>query len=226
MERIRLLLLDDDVLFQESLGRLLAADASFDVVAQCGNAAGALEAVQRVPVDVVLLDFELGHGQGNRFISAARRAGYKGKILMVTARTDASESSLALQLGVSGIFLKQNPPSSLIRVIRQIAAGEMWVDQSVIQLMAGGVSRGAKRDLRQLLTEREQQVLKCIIDGFTNRRIAEQIGVSEGAIKATLQRLFRKTQVRTRSQLVRVALEAAARPSRKTAPLPAAVHRS
>ena len=84
----------------------------------------------------------------------------------------------------------------------------MWVDQRVIQLMADGVHQSRRAELRKLLTEREQEVLRGIFEGLTNKEIAAQLDVSESAVKATLQQLFQKTGVRTRSQLVRIALEA------------------
>lgn len=207
MEPIRLLLLDDHVLFRESLSRLLESEPDFAMAGHCGTTAEALELLQRAPVDVVLLDFDLGEDHGSQFISAARRAGYKGKILMVTAGMSALESSFALQMGASGIFLKHNSPGNLAKAIRMVAAGEMWVDQRVIRAMADGVRYGEEQSVRQFLTEREQEVLRGIFEGLSNKEIAAQLGVSESAVKATLQQLFQKTRVRTRSQLVRIALE-------------------
>ena len=113
------------------------------------------------------------------------------------------------------MFLKHNSPATLARAIRMVAGGEMWVDQRVIQLMADGVHQREDQGMRRLLTEREQQVLRGIFEGLTNKEIAAQIGVSEGAVKATLQQLFQKTRVRTRSQLVRIALETSLATTRK-----------
>jgi RNA polymerase sigma factor (sigma-70 family) len=207
MSRIRLLLLDDHVLFREGLSRLLASEPDFEMVEHRGTAAEALEVLTREAIDVVLLDFDLGDDHAHQFIAAAREAGYQGKFLMITAGMTATESSIALQLGASGIFLKHNSPATLAKAIRLVATGEMWVDQKVIQVMADGIQRREEQPLRKL-TEREQQVLRGIFEGLTNKEIAAQIGVSESAIKATLQQLFHKTRVRTRSQLVRIALEA------------------
>jgi len=215
MSPIRLLLLDDHVLFRESLSRLLASEPDFEMVGECGAASEALETLRRKPVDVILLDYDLGEELGSQFISAARRAGYTGRILMVTAGMNASESSIALQMGASGIFLKHNSPGNLAKAIRLVAGGEMWVDQRVIQLMADGVQQREDQAVRRLLTERERQVLRGIFEGLSNKEIAGQIGVSEGAVKATLQQLFQKTRVRTRSQLVRIALEESLGTSRK-----------
>jgi len=215
MPIIRLLLLDDHVLFREGLSRLLASEPDFEIGGQCGTLAEALAMLGRTPVDVVLLDFDLGDDHGNAFLSAARAAGYAGKVLMLTAGMTATESSVALQLGVSGICLKHNSPANLAKAIRMVAGGEMWVDPKVIQAMADGVQRGAGQPVGKLLTGREQEVLRGIFEGLSNKEIAARIGVSEGAVKATLQQLFQKTRVRTRSQLVRIALEASLVTTRK-----------
>ena len=215
MEPIRLLLLDDHVLFRESLSRLLASEPGFQMVAQCGTAQEGLEILGRMAVDVVLLDFDLGGEHVSHFISEAFAAGFQGKILMVTAGMDATESSIALQLGASGIFLKHNSPQALARAIRAVAAGEMWVDPKIVHQLADGAHPRQDLAMRKLLTEREQRVLRGIFEGLTNKEIAAQIGVSEGAVKATLQQLFQKTHVRTRSQLVRIALETSLGTTRK-----------
>ncbi|HTX40103.1 MAG TPA: response regulator transcription factor [Bryobacteraceae bacterium] len=207
MKPIRLLLLDDHILFREGLSRLLASEPDFEMAGNCGTQAEALEVLARMPVDLVLLDFDLGEDHGSQFIGAARRAGYQGKFLMLTAGMTATESSIALQLGASGVFLKHNSPGTLAKAIRLVAAGEMWLDQKVIQLMADGIHQREDPNFRALLTDREQRVLRGIFEGLTNKEIAGQLGVSEGAVKATLQQLFQKTHVRTRSQLVRIALE-------------------
>ncbi len=214
-ERIRLLLLDDHVLFREGLSRLLASEPDFEMVGNCGTSAEALDVLKGSPVDIVLLDFDLGDDHGSQFIAAARRAGYPGKILMVTAGMDAAESSIALQLGASGIFLKHNSPVTLAKAIRLVASGEMWVDQRVIHLMADGIHRREGLGFQKVLTEREQQVLRGIFEGLSNKEIAARLGVSESAVKATLQQLFQKTRVRTRSQLVRIALETSLDATRK-----------
>jgi DNA-binding NarL/FixJ family response regulator len=214
MERIRLLLIDDHILFRDGLSRLLALEPDLEVVAGCGTVAEALETVGRKPVDIVLLDYDLGEDHGSHFISSARRAGYTGKVLMVTAGMSAKESSTALHLGASGIFLKHNSPGTLAKAVRLIMGGEIWVDPKVIQLMADRVDQREEERASPLLTEREQEVLRGIFEGLTNKEIGAQLGVTDGAVKATLQQLFQKTGVRTRSQLVRIALEGSLGPSR------------
>jgi DNA-binding NarL/FixJ family response regulator len=207
MPRTRLLLVDDHILFREGLSRLLASEPDFEIVGGCGTSADALQLLAKTLIDLVLLDYDLNIDHGAQFIAAARRSGFTGKILMVTAGMSAKESSVALKLGASGIFLKHNSPGSLATAIRLVLSGEMWVDQKVIQLMADEVQQGEPSPSGPLLTEREQQVLQGVFEGLANKEIAARIGVSESAVKSCLQQLFQKTQVRTRSQLVRIALE-------------------
>jgi DNA-binding NarL/FixJ family response regulator len=205
MRHIRLLLLDDHVLFREGLRRLLVSEPDFVTVAECGTPAEALEALERSAVDVVLLDFDLEDDTGTRFISAATAAGYKGKILMVTAGMSALDVSVARKLGVSGIFLKHNPPASLLEAIRVVAGGGVWMDPKMTPGAGGaGVQSSASPEH---LTPREQKVLRCVFEGLSNKEMAYQLGVSQSSVKATLQHLFDKMGVRTRGQLVRIAIE-------------------
>ncbi len=207
MNRTRLLLVDDHILFREGLSRLLASEPDFEIVGSCGTATEALEVLKQTSVDIVLLDFDLGEEHASQLISSARRQGFAGKILMVTAGMNANESSVAIQLGASGIFLKQNSPATLTKVIRRVASGEAWVDEKVIKLMAAAVGESDHQTATKNLTQREQQVLQGIFEGLTNKEIASQLSGTESAVKATLQQLFHKTGVRTRCQLVRIALE-------------------
>jgi DNA-binding NarL/FixJ family response regulator len=203
MQPIRLLLLDDHVLFREGLSRLLGTEPDFEMVAQCGTPAEALAVLARAAVDIVLLDYDLEDDTGTRFISSAKAAGYRGKILMVTAGMNELQSSLAWKLGISGISLKHSSPASLLQAIRTVVEGGIWNDQKAI------VPASSQSDVRHPpgLTPREQQVLRGVFEGLTNKEIAHHVGVSLSSVKASLQQLFDKTGVRTRSQLVLIAIK-------------------
>jgi len=205
MQRIRLLLLDDHILFREGLRRLLVSEPDFETVAECGTPKEALEALSRRAVDVVLLDFDLEDDTGARFIAAAAAAGYKGKILMVTAGMSPLDVSVARTLGISGIFLKHNPPASLLEAIRVVAGGGTWMDPKMAAKGGGANSEAGPASTH--LTPREQRVLRCVFEGLSNKEMAHQLGVSQSSVKATLQHLFDKMGVRTRGQLVRIAIE-------------------
>jgi DNA-binding NarL/FixJ family response regulator len=211
---IRLLLLDDHILFREGLSRLLESEPDFEMVALCGTPAEAVDILKRSPVDIVLLDFDLEDSTGTGFITAASGVGYRGKILMVTAGMNALDSALAWNLGISGIFLKHDSPATLLQAIRTVASGGSWMDQKVSPQVPAADREGGIKGMAAL-TPREQQVLRSVFEGLTNKEIAYQFGVSLSSVKATLQTLFEKTGVRTRGQLVRIAIERSLEPERQ-----------
>lgn len=207
--RIDLLILDDHSLFRVSLAKWLDTEPGFHVAAHCATAAEALEALARHPVDVLLLDFDLGQDHAFPLIRKVREAGHLAKILMVTAGMPDADVVRALGLGISGIFLKHSPPALLGEAIRKVAQGETWIDQSCIQALVQAVESrpAAKPGNMRELTGREQSVLDGVCEGLSNKEIASRLGLSEASVKSAMQQLFLKASVRTRSQLVRVALE-------------------
>lgn len=208
MAKIRLLLLDDHTLFRVMLGRLLDTDSDFQVVADCSSIPEALETLGREQVDLVLLDYDLGDKEtGFHFIRQARDAGYAGRIFMVTAGMNDADYVTALGQGVCGIFLKHSSPELLGEAIHKVMAGQTWIDQRCIQALVQALASDAGEARQNELTERERQVLKGVFAGLSNKEIGTQLKISEASVKSALQQLFIKTGVRTRSQLVRVALE-------------------
>jgi two-component system, NarL family, nitrate/nitrite response regulator NarL len=201
-QRIRLVLLDDHVLFRESLAKLLASEPGFELVAECTTSAEALKSLRTSGADVVLVDI----GIAKDFIPYARKARYTGTFLALAREADATGSALVLRYGASGVFRDSDSSAWLVQAIRLVANGEVWVDHKVIQLLAERYPQYEDRWFGTL-SDREQSVLQGVIDGLSNRNIGVRIGVSESRIKATLQRLFKKASVRTRTQLVRIALE-------------------
>jgi len=216
MNRIRLLVVDDHPLFREGLGRLLASEPDFELVGQSDTTAEGLRILSGSEVDLVLLDFDLGVEHGNQFISSVRQSGYTGRILVVTAGMNATQSSIALKLGASGIVLKTSSPATLIKVIRLVAHGEMWIDQKVLQEMADRALQEGHMVLPPTLSGREDQVLQGVFEGMTNKEIATRIGVTEDSVKTTLKYLFQKTGAKTRGRLVWIALQGSSHTVRRT----------
>lgn len=205
---IRLLIVDDHSLFREGLVRLLSAEPGFLVVASCGRLKDAQAVLDKEPVDLVLLDYDLETEQGSQFLEEAERQGKGPKVLMVTAGMSSAGMANVMASGASGIFLKHSQPAQLAEAIRRVAEGEMWLDPRAVKPVIERASRSAeRRKLESLLSDREKIVLKGVLEGASNKAIATSMHLSESSVKAVLQQLFVKTGVRTRSQLVRIALE-------------------
>ena len=207
-ERIRILPIDDHMLFRESLVRLLETEPDIEVAGRCASVAEARQALLTVPVDVVLLDYDLGDEVGTDLLALLGFKGSDTKVIMVTAGMGAGATLSCVDAGVAGIVLKHSDPHFLVEAIRRVHAGETWWDPGILHGAAAG-GKGADRSPGNVrsLTDRQQQVLRSILDGLSNKEIAARLQVSETAVKASIQELFSKAGVRTRSQLVRVAIE-------------------
>jgi two-component system, NarL family, nitrate/nitrite response regulator NarL len=204
---IRILIVDDHALFRESVARFLDSEAGFRVVALSASVAEAARALRQHAVDIVLLDVDLGEREGARFLRTAKEEGFAGKILVVTAGVDEDEASDLIEHGVSGIFLKHKSTTLLAESIRDVMAGKVWFDQDLLRRVAARRGGPDARPHGERFSAREHAVLSGVLEGCANKEIAARLQVSESSVKATLQHLFAKTGVRTRSQLVRIVLE-------------------
>ena len=203
---IRILLVDDHALFRESVARLLQTEPDFEVVAHCESVEKGASILEQRRVDIVLLDFDFGQRDGRDFMRLARERGFDGRVLLVTAGVHEREAADLIRNGVSGVFMKHNSSALLTQAIRDVMAGKVWFEQELLKdVINASASRPAAQSER--FTQRERVVLSYVFEGLANKEIATRIGVSESSVKATLQQLFSKTGVRTRSQLVRITLE-------------------
>jgi len=207
-QTIRLLIIDDHALFRESVARLLQAEPGFEVVAHCGSGTEALRFLKSSEeIDVVLLDLDLGPERGADFLDQLQKLHFAGKVLLVTAGVNDGEIPGLIRKGIAGIFLKHGSPASLIQGIRDTVEGKALFDQDQLRRALEQIGASTDQETPAKLTGRERQVLSFVFEGFANKQIADRLQISETAVKASLQQLFAKTGVRSRSQLVRVALE-------------------
>lgn len=205
--QITILLVDDHALFRESIARLLSREPDFEIVGDCGTTDEAFAMLGVRRIDLVLLDFDLGRSDALDFVHRAQQQAIDIKILIVTAGMAAADVAALIRAGISGVFLKRDSAGSLARCIRDVMAGKVSFEQDLFR-QAMAASRPAERAPSQTVTftTREREVITHIFEGLANKEIAERLGLSESSVKATLQQLFAKTGVRTRSQLVCVAL--------------------
>ncbi len=205
MQSISLFVVDDHALFREGLLRLLENDPQLNVVGSASSVESSLEQLQNAKVDVLIVDYDLGAETAVTLVRQLRNKGFSARVLVVTAGLPNADAVELIKLGVSGIFLKKDPPEALHRNIREVAAGKVLIDQSYLQLLVASATDNKEGSIR--LTDRDKQVIRGVLEGLSNKEIAANLAISETAVKASLQQIFAKTGVRTRSQLVRVALE-------------------
>lgn len=203
---INLLLVDDHAMFRQGLARVLEKESGFKVVGKFGTCAEALAAVNDSGATIILLDVDLGRERALDFVLECKKRGFPGHILIVTAGTSGQEAVQLVQAGVSGILHKHHSTEELCNTIRQVADGEVYLEQEYFTSLYRSVDR-TKPQNRPLLTERDKVVLRYIFQGLSNRDIGTRLGITESGVKSSLRQLFDKLGVRTRAQLVKIALE-------------------
>jgi DNA-binding NarL/FixJ family response regulator len=202
---IKVLLVDDHAMFREGLARMLATEQDLEVVAEVSSVSEALSLLN-AQTDVVLLDVDLGPERALEFVERAKSAAFPGRILIVTAGISGREAVQLVQAGVAGILHKNHPTKVLCDAIRKVMAGEACIEDEYLSALFQSVDR-ANSGMHPKFTERDRVVVQHVLQGLTNREIADRLSISEAAVKASLRQLFEKLSVHTRAQLVKVALE-------------------
>jgi two-component system, NarL family, nitrate/nitrite response regulator NarL len=201
---IRALLVDDHALFRESVASALASEPGIRIE-HCASIREALQLLHEHEYELVLLDHDLGNERASQFLPAAREAGFAGRVLIVTAWVSETEARRLLRQGVAGIFLKEAPLTELVSSIHAVAEGRgPTADWTASR---NSPSARPSAPATPLFNDRQRRVLRCVVEGLSNKEIAWRLQISESYVKAILQSLFEKTGVRTRGQLVRVAFE-------------------
>jgi two-component system, NarL family, nitrate/nitrite response regulator NarL len=203
---IRVFLIDDHALFREGLANVLSRNRDLEVTGSAESVAQAMRFLERQEVDLILLDVDLGSDRAIDFIHAARQAGIDSRILVVTAGIGDVEAVTLIRAGVAGIFHKHARPEELDEAIRRVAGGDVYLEQRYLKGLFANVDRtnGSPDDS---LSDRERMVIRGLLQGLANKEIGEKIGLSESSVKSILRGLFDRFGVRTRSQLVKIALE-------------------
>lgn len=208
MPEIRVLMVDDHSLFRESLVRLLETSTLLNIVGHCATVADALSRLSVSEADVILLDYDLGEESGTALLTELKWRQSTGRVLMVTAGLSDEATVQVMEAGAAGIFLKQGSPDQLMEAIRLVAGGGTWLDKATVEsMLTVKRSHFEQPERSRTLTLRQSEVLRGILDGLANKEIAWKLSISESSVKAVIQELFHKAGVRTRSQLVRIAIE-------------------
>ncbi|MFW5472429.1 response regulator [Knoellia sp. CPCC 206450] len=201
---VRIVLVDDHPVVRAGLRALLAAQEDFDVVGEAADAGRALDVVRAQRPDVVLMDLNLGEGEGGARVTALLRAEPEPPEVLVLTTYDTDADILrALEAGARGYLLKDAPPEELFAGIGATARGETVLSPAV----AAAVVRRAGVGGRDAVTAREVEVLELLSRGLGNKEMARELFVSEATVKSHLSHIYAKLDVDTRAGAVAAAIE-------------------
>jgi DNA-binding NarL/FixJ family response regulator len=212
--RIRVMIVDDHPIVREGVRRLLELEPDIELVAEAGSGREALETFETYQPDVLLLDLKLPDIDGMTVLESLRHRRGKSKILIFTASEDKTEWVQAMKLECSGIVVKQTSPELLVKSIRKVHEGEIWLDAhttaAVVRQFAsrddGAPGGGARRREHPPLSAREREIVALVAKGYRNREMAEKLFISEQTVKNHLHNIFDKLGVSDRLELALYAI--------------------
>jgi two-component system, NarL family, nitrate/nitrite response regulator NarL len=216
--KIRIVVADDHPIFRDGLCKLLALEEDFEVVAQAQDGRQVLEILQHCEPDILLLDLRMPGLDGLGTLQELQAKRNKIRVIVLTASDDKNEFVQAMKLGTSGIVLKQTATELLIKSIRKVHAGEIWLDShttaAVIRQFVAAEeappqppAMPAPREReRSPLSQREREIVALVAQGFKNKEMAEKMFISEQTVKNHLHNIFDKLGVSDRLELALYAI--------------------
>ena len=194
---IRVVVVDDHAVVRAGLVSLLASTEDITCVGTAGDGSAALELVQRLDPDVLVLDLSMPGKNGVSTMQDLRARGLSTRVLVLTSFAESELVLDAVHAGADGYLLKESQAESILEGIRRVAAGEAPVDPAVAGSLLHTVRDQAAG---AMLTDREQEVLELVRQGRPNKTIARRLGISEHTVKAHLTRILQRIGVTDRLQ--------------------------
>jgi len=214
-KRIRIVIADDHPIVRDGIKRLLALESDIDVVGEAGDGRGVLDIVHETNPDVLLLDLRMPNLDGLGALETLQQTNKRTRVIVLTASEDKNEFVQAMKLGCSGIVLKQTAPDLIVKSIRKVFAGEIWLDShttaAVMRQFATpgsemAAASGGKGRERSPLSTREREIVALVAQGYKNKEMAEKMFISEQTVKNHLHNIFDKLGVSDRLELALYAI--------------------
>ncbi|MCK3865571.1 response regulator transcription factor [Pseudomonas sp. B329] len=214
MKPIRIALLDDHAVVRHGLANTLAAEADFEVIGVYEKSRDLIAGLGRVSADLLLLDFSLSPDEldGVSLIRALRIKFPGCHILVLSAHFDPATVGLAMRVGARGFVGKSEDMEQLVKAIRKVASGAVYLSTSMTYLLAETVTSDTRKDSGEIpdalaqagLTSREQEVIRCYLAGMTVSEIADKFNRSIKTISTQKASAFRKLGVTSNNELFKL----------------------
>jgi two-component system response regulator NreC len=207
---IDLCIVDDHAVFRSGLKALLEKEPDLKVVAEAGDGHDALKLLEKVKVDVFLLDITLPGISGTQLAELTLERHPKMAIVVLTMHEDEYYLQELFRVGIRGYILKKSTGAEVISAIRAAYRGDTYVDPALAQLIVSpyvGITPAKDEGRLGLLSDREQEVCGWLAHGFTNNEVAEKLCISPRTVETHRIHIMHKLGLKTRAELVRFSID-------------------
>lgn len=205
MEQMRVLLVDDHTIFRKGLAALINSQSDFLVVGEASDGWEALEHARELQPDVVVMDIGMPRCDGLRATRLIREAVPECAVMILTVSLDDQDIFEAIRLGAQGYVLKDATPEELFEALRGITRGEAPLSPAVASRIMQELRDGFNGTVplhpvaKATLSPREQEILRLVAAGLSNKRIALQICIAPGTVKNHIHNILEKLQMHNRA---------------------------
>jgi two-component system, NarL family, nitrate/nitrite response regulator NarL len=208
-QAIRILVADDHAIFRDGLRKLLEGAADVQIVGEASNGVECTKMLGKLKPDILLLDLRMPEKDGLGVLEEVNFDTTQTRVIVLTAAEDDRDVVRAMRLGARGVVLKQSASDLLLKSIRKVSEGEIWLDNrmtaEVIDAFKKSSESGQRRE-KPLLSDREKEIVQLVAQGFRNREIGEKLFISEQTVKNHLHNIFDKLGVSDRLELALYAI--------------------
>jgi two-component system nitrate/nitrite response regulator NarL len=208
-QAIRILVADDHAIFRDGLRKLLEVTDEVEIVGEASNGVECTKMLAKLKPDILLLDLRMPEKDGLGVLEEINFDTLPTRVIVLTAAEDDRDVVRAMRLGARGVVLKQSASDLLLKSIRKVYDGEIWLDNrmtaEVIDAFKKSSESGQRRE-KPLLSDREKEIVQLVAQGFRNREIGEKLFISEQTVKNHLHNIFDKLGVSDRLELALYAI--------------------
>lgn len=209
MTKLRILLAEDHRMVREGIKSLLDGQDDMEVIDEASDGQEAVTRAQELSPDIVIMDISMPNMNGLRATMKLKQVCPRVKILMLTRHTDTGFLRQLFQAGISGYILKQSASEELVRAIRAIAAGKSYLDPAVTDKVITSYahkSSPTSHDPQAHLSDREEEILRQIAWGYSNKEIAASLEISVKTVETHKANAMKRLNLTSRIDIVRYAL--------------------
>ncbi|MDQ0413429.1 DNA-binding NarL/FixJ family response regulator [Mesobacillus stamsii] len=199
---IRLMLVDDHAVLRDGLRNILSVEDDIEVVGEAVSGDEALLQVEKCKPDLILMDINMPLKNGVEVTGILKKKYPNIKILVLTMHSHEEYFMSAIREGADGYLLKDAPSDQVVEAIRTVARGESVIHPSMTRKLLAFHQQKKTEQQDNTLTEREREVLLCLVEGLSNKEIADRLFISDKTVKIHVSKIFKKLNVKSRSQVV------------------------